>query len=210
MSVDKEKEPVPPRDFHRPEPNFHQAHIPMALPDPMSLLGFTDRWLALGVVTRERVEALGREFESSSDKNPEHYRYAAFRDYLAAHRPLQPAVAEALYLLGEAGPDRGMGGAMTRDIACLPECPSVVRDRALGSGERSLVAAVRQAVLIAELACGLTEELFDRCLTAANGAVHRALVARPELTRWQLERIAEAGANRAVRNLAAVRLRGWR
>jgi hypothetical protein len=182
----------------------------MARSDPTSLLGFTDRWLALGVVTRERVEALGREFESSSDKNPEHYRYGAFRDYLAAHRPLPPVVADALYSLGEADPDRGMGRAMMMDIACLPECPPAVRDRALASGESGLVAAARRAVLIAELGRGLTEELFDRCLTAADGAVHRALVARPELTRRQLERIAEAGANRAVRNLAAVRLRELR
>jgi hypothetical protein len=103
-----------------------------------------------------------------------------------------------------------MGRAMMMDVACLPECPPAVRDRALESGENNLVAAVRRAVLIAELGRGLTEELFDKCLTAADGAVHRALVARPELTRRQLERIAEAGANRAVRNLAAVRLRELR
>ncbi|WP_406693641.1 hypothetical protein V5E97_21660 [Singulisphaera sp. Ch08] len=175
-----------------------------------NLLGFTDRWLTLGVVTRERVEALDWEFESSSDKNSEHYRYGAFRDYLAAHRPLPPAVAEALYSLGEEDLDRGMGGAMMSDIVWLPECPPTVRDRALASGERSLVTAVHRAVLITELDRGLTEELFDRCLTATYGVVHRALVARPELTRPQLERIAEAGATRAVRNLAAVRLRGLR
>jgi hypothetical protein len=179
----------------------------MGSSDPASSLGFTDRWLALGVVTREQIEALGGEFGSSSDKNPEHYRYGAFRDYLAAHRPLPPAVAEALYSLGEADPDRGMGGAMMVDIACLPECPPAVRDRALASGERGLVAAARRAVLIADLGHGLTEEMFERCLAAADGAIHRALVSRPELTRRQLARIAEAGANKAVRNLAAVRLR---
>ena len=99
---------------------------------------------------------------------------------------------------------------MMVDIACLPECPPAVRDRALASGEHGLVAAARRAVLIADLGRGLTEELFERCLTADDGAIHRALVARPELTRRQLERIAEAGANKAVSNLAAVRLRGLR
>ncbi|MBP3959962.1 hypothetical protein J8F10_32370 [Gemmata sp. G18] len=48
-------------------------------------------------------------------------------------------------------------------------------------------------MLVAELCHGLTEERFERCLTTVDGAVHRALVARPELTRWQPERIAEVG-----------------
>jgi hypothetical protein len=179
----------------------------MTRPDPVALLGFTARWLELGVVDRDRIEALGREFEVGDDPNPEHYRWRAFSDFLAGRRPLPPALAEALYSLGEEDADRGAGLAMMAAVANLPECPAAVQDRAMASGDRGLSASVLRTRLRTELEGELTDESFERCLASADGAVQRTLVDRTDLTPQHLERIAAEGANRAVRNLAAARLR---
>jgi hypothetical protein len=182
----------------------------MARPDYASLLQFSEGWLGCGLLTEERLEVLGREFESSDDKNTEHYRYKVFREYLASRRPLPSSVADALYTLGEEDPDPGMGGSMMSDIVGLPECPAAVRERALSSGARHLISQVRRLEVLAELDRGLTPELFDRCLLDPDAVIHRVLAGRPELSRQQLERLAEAGANKAVRNMAAARLRSHR
>ena len=174
------------------------------------LLQFSDRWLRLGLLTEDQLCALGREYEAGEDKNAEHYRYRVFRRYLSTHRPLPPQMAEALYETGKEDRDPAMGGAMMRDIVGLAECPASVLEQALASGEKHLIRAARQRRLLTELGSGLTEDLFARCIGSRDGAIQRELLKRPELTRKQLEQLAEAGSNRAVRNLATVRLRGRR
>jgi hypothetical protein len=170
-------------------------------------LQFSDQWLRLGLLTEDELCALGREYEMSDDKNTEHYRYRVFRNHLASLRPLSPAMADALYELGKEDPEPGMGAAMMREIVGLKECPGDVLEKAMSSGENHLVKAVRGKKLLAELNSGLTEDLFARCLESQEDYIHRALLARPELTRRQLEQLAETGCNRAVRNMAAVTLR---
>jgi hypothetical protein len=170
-------------------------------------LQFSDQWLRLGLLTEDELCALGHEYELSEDKNTEHYRYRVFRQYLASHMPLSSSMADALYELGKEDPDHVMGGAMKHDIVGLKECPDNVLEKALASGENHLVKAVRGKKLLAELNSGLTEDLFARCLESHEDYIQRELLARPELTRRQLEQLAESGCNRAVRNMAAVRLR---
>ena len=93
------------------------------------------------------------------------------------------------------------------DIVVLPECPGEVQARARTSGNRSLARLVAQVEVLRELAAGLTAELFERCMADQNGVVQRKLLELEGLSRGQVERLAAAGANRAVRNLAKVRLR---
>lgn len=174
------------------------------------VLGFSDRWFQLGLVTEEELCALRLEYEDSDDKNAEHCRYRVFRKYLGAHRPLPSATAEALYQLGAEDPDPGMGGAMMRDIVDLMECPPVVLERASASGEKRLVKAASQRRLLAELSGGVTAELFVRCLESGSAEVQRELLTKDELSRTQLEQLENTGANKAIRNMAAERLRGRR
>lgn len=161
----------------------------------------------LGIVDRDRIAALVRAFEAGDDPHPEHARWGAFRAFLAESRPLPPALAVALYELGERDPDEAAGLAMMSAVAWLPECPAEVQDRALAAGRRVLAAGVRRNRLLGELSGELTDDLFERCLASADGALQRTLIDRPGLTPQRLERIAAEGANRAVRNLAAARLR---
>ena len=114
----------------------------MSQKDYAAIFGFSDRWFALGIVTKESLVLSGATYESSDDKSSEHYRYGAFRWYLSQHRPLPPSVAEALYELGNADSDYSMGGAMMADIVDLPECPRSVIAKALASDRKHLVKKV--------------------------------------------------------------------
>ncbi|MBN9524475.1 hypothetical protein J0H58_39170 [bacterium] len=116
------------------------------MPEPLAgiggVLGFAPAWYALGVVTDEFLARARARWEAGEDPNTEHYRWWAFGEFLAARRPLPPDLAAALYALGEADPEPGMGGAMMAAIVHLPECPPAVLDTAAASGRVHLVRAV--------------------------------------------------------------------
>ncbi|MBM3979178.1 MAG: hypothetical protein FJ304_02620 [Planctomycetes bacterium] len=117
------------------------------MPDSTGLaqvLGFTPAWFALGVVDGSVMDRLTAEWNKGEDNNTEHYRYGAFRTFLAAHRPLTAETAAALYELGAADPDDSMGGAIMADIVHLPECPEDVLAAALASGRKHLVRIVER------------------------------------------------------------------
>jgi hypothetical protein len=108
------------------------------------LLGFTPAWFALGVVDDSVLARLRTEWDKGTDDNTEHYRYRAFHDFLAAHRPLSVELTAGLFELGAADPDQGMGGAIMANIVHLPECPRSVLDAALASGRKHLIRLVER------------------------------------------------------------------
>ena len=114
------------------------------LAESAQLLGFTPEWFALGVVDDSVLVRLRTEWDKGADPNTEHYRYWAFREFLAAHRPLTQQLAEALFNLGAADIDQAMGGAIMADIVRLPECPQSVLDAALASGQKYLIRIVER------------------------------------------------------------------
>lgn len=107
-------------------------------------LGFTPAWYALGVVDDALLARQQAEWDKGEDHNTEHYRYGAFRAFLAAHRPLSPELAAALFELGAMDPDQMMGGAIMADIVHRPECPPAVLDAALASGRKHLARIVER------------------------------------------------------------------
>jgi hypothetical protein len=91
---------------------------------------FTPRWYALGIATQQRVAALEAIWADSEDRSPEHYRWRAFKEFLAEQRPLGRSLAVALYDLGAEESDRAMGESIMHEIVSLPECPTEVLERA--------------------------------------------------------------------------------
>ena len=106
--------------------------------DYREVLGFTEAWFGLGLMTEERLAEMGREYESGDDKNTEHWRYGVFRAYLRDNRPLNPEIAESLYEIGSADSDYFMGGAIMHDIVSLAECPESLLQKVKSSGRKHL------------------------------------------------------------------------
>jgi hypothetical protein len=109
-----------------------------------TLLGFTPAWYALGVVDEAFLKRARERWETGEDDNTEHYRYWAFGEFVAARRPLSPELAIALYRLGEADEEPGMGGSMMAAIVWSPQCPEAVLDMAAASGQRHLIRAAER------------------------------------------------------------------
>ena len=108
------------------------------------ILGFTQAWYTLGIVDESVLDRAKAHWDTGEDDNTEHYRWRAFKEFLTTRRPLSPELATALYELGAADADSGMGGSIMVNIVYLPECPRNVLDAASASGQRHLVRAVEQ------------------------------------------------------------------
>ncbi len=179
----------------------------MNLKDYKNLLGFTEQWFSLGILTENGLQNYGTTYETSADKNTEHYRYGAFRWYLKEHRPLSEAIAEALYELGASDPDSAMGEAIMADIVELPECPDSVSAKALFSGRKHLIRITNRRRLLSELQTPfISPETFSRCLESRDSAVQRVMIEKVMLTPAQMQMLAEQGASRAIRNMASCKL----
>lgn len=105
-------------------------------PDPF---GFSPAWFTIGIVDAEVLGRLREEWDRGEDHNPEHYRYGAFKRFLARSRPISAELAERLFELGLSDADCAMGGALAADVLRLPECPELVLKAALASQRKHLV-----------------------------------------------------------------------
>lgn len=170
-------------------------------------LGFNNRWFELGVVDDAHISKMCAEWARGKDQNSEHYRYGAFCKFLSSHRPLDPSLALALYDLGDGDPDHAMGGAIMKEIVVLPECPIEVWEKAKNSGREWLVKVIRRRELLKEIRGDYRSECFERYMREGDEVVQRLLVELECLSRDQVEQLATDGINRAIRNLANVRLR---
>ena len=99
----------------------------------------TPSWFALGIITPERLSVMRLEWDQGHDRNPEHYRWRAFLEFLRARQPLDHDLAMQLYALGEADPDHFMGSDMMAHVLRLPECPAEILDAAAASDRPFLV-----------------------------------------------------------------------
>ncbi len=102
-------------------------------------IGFTPMWFQLGVVNDDSILRYERDWQTSEDRHPEHYRYRAFREYLNQACPLSETQCTKLLELGQGDPDLSLGGAIMADILKLPECPQTILRVALSSDRSHLV-----------------------------------------------------------------------
>ena len=65
------------------------------MPTDETSFQFTPAWYALGIPTPQRLATLEAIWARGEDRSREHYRWRAFREFLAERRPLPPTLASA-------------------------------------------------------------------------------------------------------------------
>ena len=86
-------------------------------------LEFTQERIDLGIVDPDKLHLMELEWNSSDDKNTEHYRWRAFLDFMQSQEFLDPIIAKRLYDLGASDPDSAMGGSMMAQVFRRKDCP---------------------------------------------------------------------------------------
>ena len=144
-------------------------------------------------------------------QSDEHERFRSFRVRLAGLRVLSDEVMHTLVQDATADPDPNVRGSMLALIADRPDLTHAQRQALIEDPrfhEPFLQHRIRRATLLALLQMpSLNDDVFTQCLSFSDAPVHQALLKHPGIGRLQLEALRDQGANRAVRNIAAQRLR---
>ena len=101
-------------------------------------LEFTQEWIDLGIITPAKLKQIETEWAISKDKNPEHYRWRAFLDFIESKESMDERTAKRLYNLGANDPDGAMGGSIMATILRRKDCPKDLFESASKSEEKFL------------------------------------------------------------------------
>lgn len=102
-------------------------------------LEFNQNWLELEIIDSDKLNRLKFIWEQGEDKNPEHYRWRAFCEFLQTKEHLDEKVLRALYRLGEIDKDKyGVGVSIRIEILQRENCPKDLFARALEAEEKNL------------------------------------------------------------------------
>ena len=150
-------------------------------------------------------------FAEDDTSSPEHERHAVFTSRLAALESLPNDLLESLIAEAAADPDVAMGGSVLALIA---------EHRLLSGAQRSSLLShpqyqqpflqhrIRRATLLMLLgAPSLSDDLLAQCIAFPDAPVHRALLSHPAIGHPHLAALRDHGANRAIRKIAAQRLK---
>jgi hypothetical protein len=142
----------------------------------MQALEFCKDWQTLGWLDIEHLEVLYAEYQQGEDTNTEHYRYAMFRHWFQQHKTLTDEQVEVCFTLSRADPDQGMipgvidilrehlsAQQFQNNILSIYELGPYIRKRDL------------EAQLYQEINNGMTEDLFQRCLSSQSQNIYAAI-----------------------------------
>ncbi|HSS47938.1 MAG TPA: hypothetical protein VLX28_03225 [Thermoanaerobaculia bacterium] len=174
-------------------------------------LGYDPRWVDYGFLDPAILRDQIAELESGDDTSTEHYRYRSFLAVLKSRATLSEKEIDGYIELAQADPDANMGEAALRDLAEWPNLGEEGYQKISGH-EVFLRASMRGSMMWGRLiraldSSSLAPEDCDSYLEAGNSEVQRLLMDRVKLSRAQLERLRSAGKSRAIRNMAAEKLR---
>ena len=170
--------------------------------------GYTADWLRLGIVTEANLRKQFTEFERSEDKNTEHYRCGAFRDFLSRHEAIPDETLRELLALSDGGHDGcdltlNRAFDLVRSNLLTSSQLQWLRERSSLNQHSSFGLAIDRIVLNRRLTSdGLTDLIFHDICMLNDAATIRRLLDRDDLTRNHLAWLAEHGCNKSLRNVA--------
>ncbi len=171
-------------------------------------LGYTREWLEAGVVGAECLRRQYEEYLHSGDKNQEHYRAAAFDQFLQNKDSLSDAELEAILHLRDEGPD-GCDLSQGRILGLL-HSPLLLSDEQHDKLSKYFLSIepgfekqyVRFRVARRMWSEGLTDEVCEDIKASSDPVLHKGMLEHEEVDRNHLLWLEELGGNKAIRNRA--------
>jgi hypothetical protein len=169
--------------------------------------GYTQDWIACGVVDEVFLREQYAEYCRSDDKHQEHYRYRAFASFLARQSTLSDDLVDKIFSLTDAGPD---GTDLSADRIIRLIASGLLTDEQHGrlgkQHPRVLDAPVRRQYLRESLRRKIRKEgieaSFAEIQESGDSHLQLEVLDHPEVTRSHLEWLKTSGSSRAIRNRA--------
>jgi hypothetical protein len=184
--------------------------------DAIKQLHYHVKWFEYGLLSQQQVIVQYQQYLSNDDKNSEHYRYHAFRQFLTENQHLSDQMLAQYIELAQLDPDQSMASAALIDLIkfnlltdeqllSLNSHPAFASELlqkrlALGQLKRRLLNKLSTDAVI-------DEELFQEVLESKESWLQLKLIAAKQVNDAYLKILVKQGSNNAVRNLALQRLK---
>jgi hypothetical protein len=197
------------------------ADIDPELQTALARLGYTEEWLALGIVDRELLLSQLQAVEQpGADPHTEHYRYDPFWRFLRSRETFTDEQVATLLRIARTELGLGLGATVYHDLAehgglTASQFEAVADAHSDNSFNRVVQReSYRRQIRsnphdLALIDAAITYALGHEPGSRRDSVLERWLVDCAELTEAQLERLAASGV-KAIRNLAKIRLQKLR
>jgi hypothetical protein len=177
----------------------------------LAKLEYSSKWRDYGFLDGDFLREQGEDFDTSGDKNTEHYRWAAFRAYLGYHRSLDSVQLSHYIDLAVSDSDKAMGeaalGMLLQWPGLTPEQFDLLTQHPAFQRPFLQKMATRKRLLSEVGRTPLDSASVARFLDSGDDAVFQALLDRADIPRETLERIRDVAPNANLRRAAEARLR---
>lgn len=171
----------------------------------LSMLGYTARWLEYGLLTEILLWEQLSTFAKENDKNTEHYRYATFRNYLAAKDFLTDLELDHYMELALSDHDNVMAGAALVDLFTRANLSDDQFDKLItqlkGLGDWTNNTVTRQTLLRKLKQEKLTDTLFRECIEQGDAVVQEYII--PLSNAEQLTALSVEGRTKKIKTMAS-------
>ncbi len=169
-------------------------------------LGYTEEWLAFGIISEEYLMSQYDEIKTSEDQNAEHYRCGGFGDYLRAKESLTDLEVNNIFLLKDNGPDNC---DLHEDRIIQLIYRNVLSDEQLESiaqypevMERPIQKRYLHEKLVRKINRTSIDECFGEIKTIEDSAIHEYILNNKTLLPKHALWLAQNGSNKKIRNVA--------
>ncbi len=179
----------------------------MKLEKAIKKLGYTNKWLDFGIITEDYLLKQYDKINNSADNNPEHYRSAAFTDYLESKNRLTDQEIDNIFQLKEEGSE-----AFSLHTCRIIE---LIYSNLLSDSQLQSISGyndvqndpINQCYLRTILKRkinqqGLTNDVFEEIKNTKDFTIHEYVLELPDLTLEHILWFTEHGANKRVKNIA--------
>jgi len=178
-------------------------------------LGYTEAWIACGIVDEAFLREQYAEYSSSEDKNQEHYRAHAFSSFLANVEGFPDELLGRILDLSDRGPD-GRDLSDCRIVALLES--GRLTDEQLASVSERCARVLQPPIQSRYLRESLSRKIrrtgvaanFEQIKAMADSHVELEVLSHSEIAKPHVQWLAASGSNMAVRNRATELLRSRR
>lgn len=134
----------------------------------LSKLEYTEKWVEYGFLTEEVLNLQIKEFEMGEDKNPEHFRYASFLNWLSPKKSISDEEIDQFLELATIDSNELMAGSAVRTLfvssIISEEQFEMLKGKLPAFGEWTEKLIVRETLERQLKASTVTLELFKTCL----------------------------------------------
>ena len=179
----------------------------METSDIISLLGYTDRWMNLGVIDDDTLKQQWEKYCKSDDRNPEHYRFGAFVEFLAKKEHFTDTDIQKILGLDE---DTALGDDLrdSRLIAFVESGGLTDSQFQALASERAIrpppvFKKYKRERVFRDLRTKGIDEISRSRIRASNDKfMHEVLLASKDATAQDIEWLIRHGANKGLRTRA--------